>query len=72
MASLPTSERGGRRGFLLVSLSTLPFFVPKRAATSVKDLKGKSAEEIRKTFNILNDIRREQEREIKKESNWFI
>ncbi|KAK1324425.1 SKP1-like protein 1A [Acorus calamus] len=35
-------------------------------------IKGKSAEEIRKTFKIPNDFSTEQDREIRKEANWFM
>lgn len=33
-------------------------------------IKGKSAEEIRKTFNIVNDFTLEEEEQIKKENEW--
>lgn len=33
-------------------------------------IKGKSAEEIRKTFNITNDFTPEEEAQIKKENDW--
>ncbi|KAJ3011764.1 UNVERIFIED_CONTAM: hypothetical protein HDU68_001534, partial [Siphonaria sp. JEL0065] len=34
-------------------------------------IKGKSVEEIRKTFNIVNDFTPEEEEQIRKENEWF-
>ena len=33
-------------------------------------IKGKSAEEIRKTFNIVNDFTEEEERQVREENKW--
>ena len=33
-------------------------------------IKGKSVEEIRKTFNIVNDFSPEEEEQIRKENDW--
>lgn len=35
-------------------------------------IKGKTVEEIRKTFNIKNDFTPEEEETIRKENEWFV
>jgi S-phase kinase-associated protein 1 len=35
-------------------------------------IKGKSVEEIRKTFNIVNDFTPEEEEQIRKENEWYV
>ncbi|KAK1269308.1 SKP1-like protein 1B [Acorus gramineus] len=50
----------------------IPCLLDLAVQKSADLVKGKSAEEIRKTFNIPIDFSRGQDREIRKEANWFI
>jgi len=51
-----------------LSLMVHVFFVGCKTVANM--IKGKSVEEIRKTFNIVNDFTPEEEEQIRKENEW--